>query len=54
MHVLWQAEVNPKAFPLADAALTNSILDLVQQVSSPFGPGFRTWRRFTVQAERNR
>merc|ERR1712080_331166 len=27
------AEVNPKAFPLADAALTNSILDLVQQAS---------------------
>jgi hypothetical protein len=27
------AEVNPKAFPLADSALTNSILDLVQQVS---------------------
>ena len=28
-----QAEVNPKAFPLADAALTNQILDLVQQAS---------------------
>ncbi|GAA5900542.1 RNA binding protein SNU13 [Sporobolomyces salmoneus] len=27
------AEVNPKAFPLADSALTNSILDLVQQAS---------------------
>ncbi|ORX80414.1 ribonucleo protein-associated protein [Anaeromyces robustus] len=27
------ASVNPKAFPLADAALTNSILDLVQQAS---------------------
>ncbi|KAG4106586.1 ribonucleoprotein-associated protein [Neocallimastix lanati (nom. inval.)] len=27
------AAVNPKAFPLADAALTNSILDLVQQAS---------------------
>ncbi|ORY78490.1 13 kDa ribonucleo protein-associated protein [Leucosporidium creatinivorum] len=27
------AEVNPKAFPLADAALTNQILDLVQQAS---------------------
>ncbi|BGP38048.1 RNA binding protein snu13 [Rhodotorula kratochvilovae] len=27
------AETNPKAFPLADAALTNSILDLVQQAS---------------------
>ena len=25
--------VNPKAFPLADAALTNQILDLVQQAS---------------------
>lgn len=24
---------NPKAFPLADAALTNQILDLVQQAS---------------------
>ncbi|KAG0306457.1 NHP2-like protein 1, partial [Linnemannia gamsii] len=28
-----QAEVNPKAWPLADAALTNSIMDLVQQAS---------------------
>ncbi|SCZ96958.1 BZ3500_MvSof-1268-A1-R1_Chr4-2g06893 [Microbotryum saponariae] len=27
------AEVNPKAFPLADAALTNQILDLIQQAS---------------------
>ncbi|KAI8379517.1 ribonucleoprotein-associated protein [Radiomyces spectabilis] len=27
------AAVNPKAFPLADAALTNTILDLVQQAS---------------------
>ncbi len=27
------AAVNPKAFPLADAALTNTILDLVQTVS---------------------
>jgi len=27
------AEVNPKAFPLADSTLTNSILDLVQQAS---------------------
>ncbi|GAA5835403.1 hypothetical protein JCM3775_002297 [Rhodotorula graminis] len=27
------AETNPKAFPLADAALTNQILDLVQQAS---------------------
>ena len=27
------AESNPKAFPLADAALTNQILDLVQQAS---------------------
>ncbi|KAK4048712.1 RNA binding protein snu13 [Microbotryomycetes sp. JL221] len=27
------ATVNPKAFPLADAALTNQILDLVQQAS---------------------
>ncbi|KAG9061456.1 NHP2-like protein 1 [Linnemannia hyalina] len=27
------AEVNPKAWPLADAALTNSIMDLVQQAS---------------------
>ncbi|KXN71972.1 13 kDa ribonucleo protein-associated protein [Conidiobolus coronatus NRRL 28638] len=26
-------EVNPKAFPLADATLTNNILDLVQQAS---------------------
>ncbi|ORX71344.1 L30e-like protein [Linderina pennispora] len=26
-------EVNPKAFPLADAALTNQIQDLVQQAS---------------------
>ncbi|KAF7729730.1 RNA binding protein snu13 [Apophysomyces ossiformis] len=25
--------VNPKAFPLADAALTNTILDLIQQAS---------------------
>jgi U4/U6 small nuclear ribonucleoprotein SNU13 len=25
--------VNPKAFPLADASLTNTILDLVQQAS---------------------
>lgn len=25
--------VNPKAFPLADAGLTNQILDLVQQAS---------------------
>lgn len=25
------AAVNPKAFPLADAGLTNQILDLVQQ-----------------------
>ena len=25
--------VNPKAFPLADAALTNKILDLIQQAS---------------------
>lgn len=28
-----ESEVNPKAFPLADAALTNQILDLVQQAS---------------------
>lgn len=28
-----EAQVNPKAFPLADAALTNQILDLVQQSS---------------------
>ncbi|KAH8548415.1 ribonucleoprotein-associated protein [Umbelopsis sp. PMI_123] len=27
------APVNPKAFPLADASLTNTILDLVQQAS---------------------
>ncbi|KAI9363108.1 ribonucleoprotein-associated protein [Pilaira anomala] len=27
------APVNPKAFPLADAALTSTILDLVQQAS---------------------
>lgn len=27
------AEPNPKAFPLADAGLTNQILDLVQQAS---------------------
>ncbi|KAI8047958.1 ribonucleoprotein-associated protein [Gilbertella persicaria] len=27
------AAVNPKAFPLADAALTSTILDLVQQAS---------------------
>ncbi|KAH8915990.1 L30e-like protein [Atractiella rhizophila] len=27
-------EVNPKAYPLADAALTNQILDLVQQASN--------------------
>ncbi|CEH14977.1 snrnp subunit [Ceraceosorus bombacis] len=27
------SEPNPKAFPLADAALTNQILDLVQQAS---------------------
>ncbi|GAA6025930.1 hypothetical protein JCM10207_008068 [Rhodosporidiobolus poonsookiae] len=27
------AETNPKAFPLADAQLTNQILDLVQQAS---------------------
>ncbi|KDE02343.1 ribonucleoprotein-associated protein [Microbotryum lychnidis-dioicae p1A1 Lamole] len=27
------AEVNPKAFPLADAALTSQILDLIQQAS---------------------
>jgi U4/U6 small nuclear ribonucleoprotein SNU13 len=26
--------VNPKAFPLADANLTNQILDLVQQASN--------------------
>lgn len=34
MRLLPQAETNPKAFPLADAALTNQILDLVQQVRS--------------------
>lgn len=28
-----ESQVNPKAFPLADAALTNQILDLVQQSS---------------------
>ncbi|GAB5588859.1 RNA binding protein snu13 [Umbelopsis nana] len=27
------APVNPKAFPLADASLTNTILDLIQQAS---------------------
>jgi hypothetical protein len=27
---------NPKAFPLADANLTNQILDLVQQVECAF------------------
>jgi U4/U6 small nuclear ribonucleoprotein SNU13 len=30
---LQSAPVNPKAFPLADASLTNTILDLVQQAS---------------------
>lgn len=30
---LQSAPVNPKAFPLADAALTSTILDLVQQAS---------------------
>lgn len=29
-----QAEVNPKAYPLADATLTNTILDLVQQATN--------------------
>lgn len=29
-------EANSKAFPLADANLTNQILDLVQQVNDPF------------------
>ncbi|GAA5978832.1 hypothetical protein JCM11641_003578 [Rhodosporidiobolus odoratus] len=32
-HQSCAAETNPKAFPLADAALTNQILDLVQQAS---------------------
>lgn len=31
--IMSEAQVNPKAFPLADAALTNQILDLVQQAS---------------------
>lgn len=29
-----EAEVNPKAYPLADATLTKTILDLVQQASN--------------------
>uniref|UniRef100_A0A3P8UEK6 NHP2-like protein 1 n=1 Tax=Cynoglossus semilaevis TaxID=244447 RepID=A0A3P8UEK6_CYNSE len=29
-----EAQVNPKAYPLADATLTKTILDLVQQASS--------------------
>ena len=31
MLLLQADEVNPKAYPLADATLTQSILDLVQQ-----------------------
>lgn len=41
MYCLWlifltqtEAEVNPKAYPLADASLTKTILDLVQQASN--------------------
>jgi U4/U6 small nuclear ribonucleoprotein SNU13 len=30
------AEVNPKAYPLADAALTITILDIVQQAAVRF------------------
>lgn len=29
-----EAQVNPKAYPLADATLTKTILDLVQQASN--------------------
>lgn len=29
-----EAEVNPKAYPLADATLSKTILDLVQQASN--------------------
>lgn len=29
-----EPEVNPKAYPLADATLTKTILDLVQQASN--------------------
>lgn len=29
-----EADVNPKAYPLADATLTKTILDLVQQASN--------------------
>lgn len=32
-HTLTMTDANPKAWPLADAALTNSIMDLVQQAS---------------------
>lgn len=33
-HDQSEAQVNPKAYPLADATLTKTILDLVQQASN--------------------
>lgn len=33
-HDQTEAQVNPKAYPLADATLTKTILDLVQQASN--------------------
>ena len=33
-HVQTEAAVNPKAYPLADATLSKTILDLVQQASN--------------------
>lgn len=33
-HFQTEAQVNPKAYPLADATLTKTILDLVQQASN--------------------
>lgn len=33
-HYQTEAQVNPKAYPLADATLTKTILDLVQQASN--------------------
>jgi|TARA_B110000977_G_C11087598_1_gene495377 hypothetical protein len=40
------AEVNPKAYPLADAQLTITILDIVQQAA--VRPGFFRLKRHTI------
>lgn len=43
-----EPQVNPKAYPLADATLTKTILDLVQQASN-----YKQLRKGANEGERN-